>query len=66
MTTKSATANGVSEEKHQAVIDGYLQEMTIIRKRMKPTESRIRRADIAIRQSLDEAWAILRHVQAGR
>ena len=68
MTTKAATANGVSarEEKQLAAIDGYLEEMTSIRKRMKSTEARIRRADAIIRHSLDEAWAILRHAQAGR
>ena len=68
MTTKAATANGMSgrEEKHLAVIEEHLGEMASIRKRMKPTEARIRRADAAIRQSLDEAWAILRHVQASR
>ena len=68
MTTKAATANEVSgrEEKQLAVIDGYLEEMTSIRKRMKSTDTRIRCADTAIRQSLDEAWAILRHVQTNR
>ena len=68
MTTKAAAANGVSarEEKQMAVLDGYLDEMTSIRKRMKSTDARIRRADAMIRRNLDEAWGILRHVQASR
>jgi len=68
MTTKAATAGGASgrEEKHSAAIDGYLHEMVSIRKRMKSTDARIRRADSAIRRTLDEAWAILRNVQAAR
>ena len=65
MTTKATTANGASgrEEKHLLAIDGYLEEMASIRKRMKSTDARIRRADSTIRRTLDEAWAILRHVQ---
>ena len=68
MTTKAVTANGASgrDEKHSAAIDGYLQEMASIRKRMKSTDARIRRADSAIRRTLDEAWAILRNVQTAR
>ncbi len=68
MTTKAAATNGVSarEEKQMAVLDGYLDEMTSIRKRMKSTDARIRRADAMIRRNLDEAWSILRHVQASR
>ena len=67
MTTKAATANGVSgrEEKQLAELDGYLEEMTSIRKRMKTADARIRRADTVIRQNLDQAWAILRHIQTG-
>ena len=67
MTTKAATANGVSgrEEKQLAELDGYLEEMTSIRKRMKIADARIRRADALIRQNLDQAWAILHHVQTG-
>ena len=49
-----------------AVLDGYLEEMTSIRKRMKSTDSRIRRADAIIRRNLDEAWDILRCAQASR
>ena len=66
MTSKAATANGVSatEQKQRAVIAEYLEEMIAIRKRMKSTDARIRRADAAIRRHLDEARAILRHVQA--
>ena len=68
MSTKTAAANGVRarEEKQMAVLDGYLEEMTSIRKRMKSTDARIRRADAMIRRNLDEAWGILRHVQASR
>ena len=68
MSTKTAAANGVRarEEKQMAVLDGYLEEMTSIRKRMKSTDARIRRAETIIRRNLDEAWGILRHVQASR
>ena len=68
MTTKAATANGVGarEEKQRATLEEYLQEMTSIRKRMKSTDARIRRADAVIRRNLDEAWDVLRDVQAGR
>ena len=68
MTTRTAAANGVSarEEKQIAVLDSYLDEMTSIRKRMKSTDARIRRADAMIRRNLEEAWGILRHVQTGR
>ena len=64
--TKTATANGLSgqEAKQLATIDEYLEEIAFIRKRIKPTDTRIRRADVMIRQRLDEAWATLRHVQA--
>jgi len=47
-------------------IDDCLDEMTRIRKRMKTTDARIRRADASIRRNLDASWTILRHVQASR
>ena len=64
MTTKAATANGVGarEEKQRATLEEYLQEMTSIRKRMKSTDARIRRADAVIRRNLDEAWDVLREM----
>ena len=67
MTTKAVTANGVNgrEEKQLAELDGYLEEMTSIRKRMKSADARIRRADALIRHNLDQAWAILHQVQTG-
>ena len=67
MTTKTVTANGVNEreEKQLAELDGYLEEMASIRKRMKTADARIRRADAVIRQNLDQAWAILHPVQTG-
>jgi hypothetical protein len=45
--------------------DECLEEIPVIRERLKVTDTRIRRADAAIRRSLDEAWVTLRHVQAG-
>lgn len=65
MTTKTMTASAMNgrEDKQRAALDGYLEEMASIRKRMKSTDARIRRADATIRRSLDDAWAILRHVQ---
>ncbi len=65
MITKAMTASAMNgrEDKQRAALDGYLEEMTTIRKRMKSTDARIRRADATIRRSLDDAWAILRHVQ---
>ena len=68
MSSKSdiATTVHVREAEQLATIDGYLAEMGSIRRRMKSTDVRIRRADASIRRDLDEAWAILRHVQTVR
>jgi len=68
MLTKATSVNGLSKNEAGIleVIDGCLDEMALIRKRMKPTETRIRRADASIRRNLDATWAILRHVQASR
>ena len=68
MTTKAAAANGLTkqEEGWLEAVDSYLDEMVSIRKRMKFTDQRIRRADASIRRNLDETWTILRHVQANR
>jgi len=68
MLTKANTANGLSgrEAGYLEAIDECLDEMTQIRKRMKATDARIRRADASIRRNLDASWAILRHVQASR
>ena len=68
MLTKANTANGLSgrDAGYLEAIDECLDEMTRIRKRMKATDARIRRADASIRRNLDASWAILRHVQASR
>ncbi len=68
VTTKATTANALSvqQAKGVATIDEHLEEMALIRKRMKSTDGRIRRADASIRQSLDETWDLLRRVQANR
>jgi hypothetical protein len=68
MTTKAATANGLTRQEAGWLdtIGDTLTEMTLVRKRMKTTDQRIRRADATIRRSLDETWAILRHVQTTR
>lgn len=47
-----------------AVLKNYVDEVTTIRKRMKSLDARIRCADAAIRQHLDEARAILHQLQA--
>ncbi len=47
-------------------IGDCLAERALVRKRMKSTDQRIRRADASIRRSLDETWAIRRHVPASR
>jgi hypothetical protein len=66
MSMKAATVTEVpvSDAKASAIIAQYLQEMAAARERMKISDSRIRRADRAIERSLNEARAILRHVQA--
>jgi hypothetical protein len=67
MSIKATTVDALSgRSKQRAGIEEYLDEMALIRKRMKSADSRIRRADSVIRRSLDETWAILRHVQASR
>ena len=68
MTTKAATANGLTKQEAGwlNIVDDCLTEMGIIRKRMKATDQRIRRADAAIARSQAETWAIIRHVQANR
>ncbi len=68
MLKKADTANGLSgrDAGFLETIDECLGEMTQIRKRMKATDARIRRADVTIRRNLDASWAILRHVQASR
>ena len=68
MLTKTNTANGLSgrDAGYLQAIDDCLDEMTQIRKRMKTTDVRIRRADASIRRDLDATWAILRHVQTSR
>lgn len=66
MTTKATIANGLTgrDAKQLAAIDECLDEMAVIRRRMKSSDARIRHADTAIRRSLDETWTILRSVQA--
>ena len=68
MTTKTATANGVSpaESSYLEIIKEYLREMSQLRKRMKGSDARIRKADASIRRSLDDTRSILRHVQTTR
>ena len=58
MTTKVIVTGAVNgrEDKQRAALDGHLEKMACIRKRMKST-------DATIHRSLDAAWAILRHVQ---
>ena len=66
MTTKTATANGLSKQdrKYLAAIDECLQEMKSIRKSMKKTDAEIRRLEASTRRKLDATWEILRDVQA--
>lgn len=67
MTTKTATQTLTKQEASWLdTIESCLAEMTVIRKRMKATDQRIRHADSSIRRNLDETRDILRHVQAGR
>ena len=68
MTTKATTANGLTKQEAGWLhaIDDCLTKMAAIRKRMKSTDQRIRRADASISRSQDETRAILRHVQASR
>ena len=66
MTTKTATANGLSERDagYREAIDECLKEMASVRKQMKRTDGEIRRLRVASRRKLDETWAIIRRVQA--
>lgn len=66
MTTKTATANGVSpaELGYLEAIQECLNEMVALRKRMKKTDTEIRRLRASSTRKLDEARSILRHVQA--
>jgi hypothetical protein len=68
MTRKAAAANGVTptESGYSEIIEGCLREMSQLRKRMKGSDARIRKADASIRRSLDETRSILRHVQTTR
>jgi hypothetical protein len=68
MITKAASNNGVTKQEAGwlNIVDACLAEMGIIRRRMKSTDQRIRRADAAISRSVNETRAILRHVQASR
>lgn len=65
MTTKTATANGLTaqEIKYLAGIDECLAEIATIRRRMKDTDARIRRLEISTRQKLDRLRANLAHVE---
>ena len=68
MTTKATAANGVTstESGYLEIIEDCLREMTQLRKRLKGSDARIRKADASIRRSLDETRSILRHVQTTR
>jgi hypothetical protein len=65
MTTKAATANGLSkqERKYLTAIAECIQEMKHIRKGMKKTDAEIRRLEASTRRKLDQTWEILRDVQ---
>jgi hypothetical protein len=68
MLTKALPANGLSrrDAKYLEAIEKCLREMTAIRKSMKKTDAKIRRLRAVNRRTLDDAWAILRRVQATR
>ena len=67
MTTKAATANGVTtaQSGYLGAIQECLNEMVALRKRMKKTDTEIRRLRASSTRKLDEARSILRHVQTG-
>ena len=66
MLTKANSVNGLSRRDagYREAIEQCLKEMAAIRKKMKKTDAEIRRSRAASRRKLDEAWAILRRVQA--
>ena len=66
MFTKGNSANGLSRRDagYREAIEECLKEMVAIRKQMKKTDAEIRRSRVSSRRNLDEAWAILRRVQA--
>ncbi|HAB16705.1 MAG TPA: hypothetical protein PLX89_03485 [Verrucomicrobiota bacterium] len=68
MSTKVATADSVNGSKTESgdTVEKYLAEMASIRRRMKSTDSRIRRADASIRRDLDATRLILCDVQTVR
>ena len=67
MTTKATTANAVTraDSGYVEAIQECLNEMVVLRKRMKKTDTEIRRLRVSSTRKLDEARSILRHVQAG-
>ena len=64
MTTKAATANGMSERdaKYLTQIDGCIAEISTIRREMKRTDAEIRRLEASTRRKLDHIRAHL-HVE---
>lgn len=64
MTTKTATANGMTgrDAKYLAHIDECIAEIATIRREMKKTDAEIRRLEASTRRKLDHIRANL-HVE---
>ena len=52
------------EASYMEALSDALREMQAVRKRMRKTDSEIRRLGAQSRRNLDETWAALRRVQA--
>jgi len=66
MTTKAATANGLSrhDAKYRALIDDCLRQFKDIQKEIRRQQARSERLRVSSCRTMDDTWEVLRRVEA--
>ena len=66
MTTKAATANGLSKQdaKYRAGVDDCLREIKEIQKEARRSQAKIERLRASSRRTMNDTWEVLRRVEA--
>ncbi|MEK7684986.1 MAG: hypothetical protein AAB466_06160 [Verrucomicrobiota bacterium] len=66
MTTKAATANGLSKHdaKYRALIDDCLRQFREVQKDIRRQQARAERLRAASRRTMNDTWEVLRRVEA--
>ena len=66
MTTKAATANGLSKQdaKYRALIDDCVREFKEVKKGIRRNQANAERHRASSRRTMNDTWEVLRRVEA--